>query len=122
MNILAVGVGGFFGAIGRFLLGQYIPVVDGFPFPTLLANWIGCFLLAWLLAKVSLNWHPQSKLAVTTGFFGAFTTFSTFSLETVQLIQENALFLALLYVLVSIVGGLVLSFLGYRLANGGRTA
>ena len=119
MNILAVGIGGFFGAICRYFLSEWIPVNGEFPLATLLVNWIGCFCLAIMLTSVSLKWNPKVKLALTTGFFGAFTTFSTFSLESFQLIQQGTYFIAIVYLLASLFGGLVFSLLGFTLAKGG---
>ncbi|MBO0960213.1 fluoride efflux transporter CrcB [Neobacillus sp. MM2021_6] len=124
MKIFAVGIGGFFGAIVRFMIGHVIPPQNGFPLGTLIINLIGCFFLAWFFTKTAKRWrmNPNLKLAIGTGFTGAFTTFSTFSVETMNLLQTHRFFIALFYVLVSVLGGIVLALLGAKVAsqtNGG---
>lgn len=120
LPIIAVGFGGFFGAICRFYVSQWLGTVDSFPIATLLTNWVGSLLLAFILATVSKRLSPIWKLAVTTGFLGAFTTFSTFSVEVVRLFDSGEVILAVVYVGASVIGGLCMSFLGYTLAKGGQ--
>lgn len=119
MNVYAVGIGGFFGAIGRFLIGNVIPPHNGFPIGTLTINLSGCFFLAWFFTITAKKWriNPNLILAIGTGFTGAFTTFSTFSVETVNLIQTHQYFVAFFYVLVSVIVGIVLALLGAKLAS-----
>jgi fluoride exporter len=119
MSMIAVGIGGFFGAILRYQMGTWIPAVGGFPVGTLTINLIGCFFLAWFLTITAkrLNIHPSLRLGIGTGFTGAFTTFSTFSVETVTLIANHQLALAMIYVLSSVVGGIILAVLGAKLAG-----
>lgn len=114
MNILLVMVGGFFGAIVRFKLGEWIQTENGFPLGTFLINLIGCFLLGWFLTFMSRreNSKPQLNLLIGTGFTGAFTTFSTFSVETIHLFQDGNILLGMLYTVSSIGFGLVLAYLG----------
>ena len=57
------------------------------------------------------------RLAIGTGFTGAFTTFSTFSVETVHLMETGHVNLAFLYVILSVLGGLLLVALGFILAS-----
>ena len=57
-------------------------------------------------------------LGIGTGFCGAFTTFSTFSLETLLLLENSQWLQAVLYVTVSVLGGLACTWLGIRLARG----
>ncbi|PAV29785.1 hypothetical protein CIL05_10495 [Virgibacillus profundi] len=47
MNLLLVMIGGIFGAISRFALGEWIHTNNGFPLGTFLINLIGCFILGW---------------------------------------------------------------------------
>lgn len=119
MNILAVGTGGFIGAILRYSVGRVISTPSGFPFGTLVINLLGCLFLAWFFTITAkrLNINANLKLAIGTGFTGAFTTFSTFSVETLNLLRSNQILIALVYVLVSILGGITLALLGAKLAS-----
>ena len=119
MDILAVGIGGAIGACLRFFVSQIIVYEAGFPLATFSANCIGCFLLSYLLSGKLLKNYPKIKLALTTGLLGSFTTFSTFSSETISLISDQLYGTAFVYVLLSAIGGLLLSFVGYRLGSGG---
>ena len=119
MDILAVGIGGTIGACLRFFVSQIIVYEAGFPLATYIANLIGCFLLSYLLSGKLLSAYPKIKLALTTGLLGSFTTFSTFSSETISLISDQLYGIAFVYVLLSALGGLLLSFVGYRLGNRG---
>jgi CrcB protein len=89
--IIAVGMGGFIGAISRFSLSSGIQRIMGtsFPYGTLSVNVIGSFLIGFLVLYFEQTLSPSQKLFVVTGLLGALTTFSTFSLETVQLLQQN---------------------------------
>ena len=118
MDILAVGIGGAIGACLRFFVSQIIVYEAGFPLATFIANCLGCFLLSYLLSGKLLSAYPKIKLALTTGLLGSFTTFSTFSSETISLISDQLYGIAFVYVLLSAIGGLLLSFVGYRLGSG----
>ena len=118
MNLLLVMIGGFFGAISRFALGEWIHTNNGFPIGTLFINLIGCFFLGWFLTFVSQKkkFRPEFTLLIGTGFVGSFTTFSTFSVETLNLLQQGLLFQALLYVSTTTILGLGLTYLGRKVA------
>lgn len=119
MNVVAVGIGGFFGAILRYIIGEWIHTENGFPLGTLIINLAGCFYLAWFFTITAKRWNinPKLRLGIGTGFVGAFTTFSTFSIETLNLIVHHQMIFAFTYVLLSIIGGIGLAFAGAKLAN-----
>lgn len=119
MNLLAVGLGGFIGAILRYLVGKWIPATNGFPINTLMINLLGCLFLAWFFTITTKRWmiNSQLKLAIGTGFTGAFTTFSTFSVETLNLIENQQFLMALIYVFLSILGGIGLAIIGTKLTT-----
>lgn len=119
MNFVAVGLGGFIGAILRYSVGIWIPTTNGFPVNTLIINLVGCLFLAWFFTSTTKRWviNSQLKLAIGTGFTGAFTTFSTFSVETLNLIENQQFLMALVYVFLSIVGGIGLAIAGTKLAT-----
>ncbi len=105
--LLAIGIGGALGAIGRHYVitqvAHWIPI--GFPLGTLTANVVGSFVMGLLVELMALTWSPTPELRalLTVGFLGAFTTFSTFSMEVVLLYERGALWSAALYVIASVV-------------------
>ena len=85
MNCLAVGLGGFVGAVCRYLLGL-IPLRNGhgFPVTTMIVNVLGAFAIGCIVGLVAkhTDLDPRVVLFLKTGICGGFTTFSTFALET----------------------------------------
>lgn len=117
---IIVGIAGIIGALLRYYLGLWVHNwwEYSFPFATLITNYIGCFALGWFTTWVARSKFPSRvQTGIGTGLIGSFTTFSTFSVETVQLIQQHLLGIALLYVLLSLWGGLLMAHGGYYLAN-----
>lgn len=106
-QLLAIALGGSFGAALRFLVssGIYQWLGRGFPYGTLVVNIIGSFLLgllteALIVQRISIAYDYRA--AILVGFIGAFTTFSTFSLETLYLIEQGSLSKALGNIIISI--------------------
>ena len=118
MNLLLVMIGGFLGAICRFTLGEWVHINNWFPLGTFLINLSGCFIFAWFITLVSQNKkiRPEFTLIIGTGFIGSFTTFSTFTVETLNLLQNGLIIMAMLYVLASAVLGIVMAYVGHNLA------
>ncbi|CDO03160.1 camphor resistance protein CrcB [Oceanobacillus picturae] len=113
----SVGLGGMLGAVGRYAISIAFPADSIFPFATLIANLVGCFLLSFLmhLKIIKKRLSPAIFTALTVGLIGAFTTFSTLSLETISLWSEIPI-LAIGYVFISVIAGLACCFLGLKLA------
>ncbi len=96
LNALYVGVGGFLGAILRFIVSEYVQnhsLSGTFPIGTLAVNFLGCLLLAALSAVSNQmgGFSAESRALLFIGLLGAFTTFSTFSFETYSLFQDGKL-------------------------------
>lgn len=121
MDILAVGIGGIFGALCRYGIGTLAHnlTVSIFPYGTLTVNLIGSFLLSFVAYGSLLRWNfPRHYLlAINTGFVGSFTTFSTFSVETMNLLLQQQYITALSYQVISLAAGFLLSWAGIRLAT-----
>lgn len=108
MNCIIVGLGGFLGAVARYLIGL-IPInpQNGFPVKTLLINIAGAFVIGLVVALgAKKDWNPQLILFLKVGICGGFTTFSSFALETNQLMERGAGWCAMFYVALSIIGAL----------------
>ncbi|MCS4484154.1 fluoride efflux transporter CrcB [Gleimia sp. 6138-11-ORH1] len=114
INALAVGCGGFIGAVMRYLLSVAFPYKGGFPWTTFSVNMLGTFLLAFLVEifahKVGVS--ESTSLLLRVGLCGGFTTFSTFSVETLLLVEQGQWSTALIYVLASCLVGLVFAVVG----------
>ena len=116
-QLIAVALGGAFGAVVRFLVstGLYQWLGRGFPYGTLVVNVVGSFLIgllteALILQRVAIT--LEYRAAILVGFIGAFTTFSTFSLETLYLIEQGSLTKAGLNIVVSVLGCLLAVWIG----------
>lgn len=116
--LLAVAVGGAAGSVLRYVVGVAVHerVGDGtaFPVATLLVNVSGSLLLGFLVHAMleSGQVAPATRLLLTAGFCGGFTTFSTFSLETVRLLESGASRTAVAYVVASVTLSAAAAFLG----------
>ncbi|WP_290033439.1 fluoride efflux transporter FluC [Ligilactobacillus cholophilus] len=113
-NYLSVAFFAFFGGISRYYLGK-IWQSNG----TIVANLIGCFLLAFLTYYVIESDLLASWLNVGlgTGFIGAFTTFSSFTVDFMKLIMANHYLHAFLYLFISMIGGFLCVLCAYLLAS-----
>jgi fluoride exporter len=92
MQVFFIGIGGFLGAISRFLITKYTTNFLGiFPFGTLFVNVTGSFLLAFISYSVLFgkDISPEFRSFATIGFIGAYTTMSTFSYETMRLLDQG---------------------------------
>jgi len=116
-NILIVGIGGFTGAILRYLISGYIQNLTqkaAFPFGTLAVNITGCFLIGIFSQLVESQAGLSSELRtfLIIGLLGAYTTYSTFSNETMNLLQNQQFFLALVNVGTHLFLGLLAVLIG----------
>jgi len=112
--ILLVAAGGAAGSVARYLAGLAATMLGaGFPWGTLAVNLLGSALIG---LAAGLGASGDARLLLVTGFLGGFTTFSAFSLEAVGL-AGRAPFLAVLYVLGSVLLGLAACALTFMLVR-----
>lgn len=112
--MLGVAIGGFFGALLRFQVSQWIHTKwkrEKF-IATFFINSIGSFLLGLFLGT---SYGSFTTELIAVGFLGAFTTFSTFSFEVVQLFEQRRMKTALIYAISSCVISIFFAFIGYIL-------
>jgi CrcB protein len=116
-----VAIGGALGSGSRYLVGAAIQSRAGgdFPLATLIINVVGSLLLGFILeyATGSAAMSPATRLLLSTGFCGGFTTFSTFSHETVRLIQAGEYRRATVYVGLSLILSFTAIVVGYAIAR-----
>lgn len=119
--LLAIGAGGFLGAIARYLMQlitvKWLPLA--FPYGTLIVNVVGCFLIGifYGLADRGNMQNPEWKFFLTTGFCGGFTTFSTFSYEVHTLWRLDHPFYFSLYIGLSLTLSILATFLAIYLVR-----
>jgi CrcB protein len=113
-DFLIVGLGSFLGGGLRYVVSRLLPVAAGFPLGTFAVNIIGCFLIGLLYAmKWDGGWmSPTTRLLLTTGFCGGFTTFSTFINECGMLVKDGNMLMPALYLLASLAVGFLALMLG----------
>lgn len=121
MNYLLLAVGGATGTILRYWVSLLIYSrlrIPAFPWATLFVNLSGSFLIG-LLAAWNLKdiLHPQAKLFLFVGLLGGFTTFSSYSLETIQLLRQSLYGLAIINIIASNAGGILLALAGFMLGK-----
>jgi CrcB protein len=119
-KLVLVASGGALGALFRYAVSGLVLRLagTGFPWGTLCANVVGCFLigLLWVLAeRAALS--PEAGLFLLTGLLGAFTTFSTYSLESIILLRNGEVLRGLLNIAVSNGLGLVAVLAGFACAQ-----
>jgi CrcB protein len=121
MALILVGLGGFAGAIARYVVDGYIAerFAGAFPWGTLVVNISGSFALGLLFALTAdrATLPAEIRGPVLIGFIGAYTTFSTYMLESWQLVGSGAFGLALVNVFGSVVLGLVAVGVGMGLGR-----
>jgi CrcB protein len=120
-RLLLIGLGGFFGTVIRYWLSDLIARRYGetFPLGTLAVNAVGCLLAGFLFYLLFDRFPtgPTVRSVVFIGLLGGFTTFSSYGLQTLTLVRDGELSLALLNILISNVLCLFLVWLGYSLAK-----
>lgn len=95
-TFLLIGIGGFIGAILRYALGGWIQdSFINFPFGTLFVNVVGSFFLGLImfLSEYQGLFSEETRVFLTIGVLGAFTTLSTFSYESFRLFDNSKLML-----------------------------
>ena len=109
---LGIFLAAMFGGLARYLISSWLPVSPDFPWGTLFVNYIGIFCLVYLV-KGYLVYKETAKgviLALGTGFCGGLTTFSSLMLDVVKLLDTGRYFSLVMYLLLSIGGGLLLAY------------
>ncbi len=123
MNYLWVMAGAAFGAPLRYFVGTHFPggtsTWGSLPIGTYFVNITGCLLIGLVLgyAEARDTLPNHMRLLLVTGFLGSYTTFSAFGYETYDLTRSNDMAWAIVYVVASVVVGIVAAWAGANLAR-----
>ena len=117
MNILLIGLGGFLGAISRYLLNEivikYMPT--SFPTGILIVNILGCLAIGLVLGNSMI---PKDHLYYffAIGFLGSFTTMSAFSYQVIELFNTNIL-IACSYIILTLMLTILATYVGINFSK-----
>jgi len=106
--LFLIGIGGFIGAILRYLISGWAQNgVTTFPLGTLTVNVLGSFILSSILFISEYRGviSDETRIFLTIGLLGAFTTMSTFSYESFRLLESRDFF----YFTLNIIGTIFLT-------------
>ena len=120
MAYLWVALGGAAGAAARFAVAQWMGARWGWTFPwgTFAVNVTGSLAIGLVMTLLfARGADPAYRLLLVTGFLGGYTTFSAFSFEAISLLESRRWDAAALYVIGSVVLGLLATSLGLGLGR-----
>src|SRR5690606_39885877 len=75
-----------------------------------------CALPIWIFTQ-NFQFNQNLKLLLITGFCGGYTTFSAFAIENFTLIQNQNYTTALIYILASVVLGILAVVMGFLIRS-----
>lgn len=119
--ILLVALGGALGSVLRYLWVTAATGLlgDAFPYGTLGVNALGSFLAGALYVALIERYGaaPEWRGLLVVGVLGGFTTFSAFSVDTIRLLEESGLNMALGNIAANLVLGLLACWAAVWLAR-----
>ena len=119
--MLVAGLGGFAGTCARYAVSRWSAATfTTAPWSgTLLVNLAGCLVMGilWGLVDRARLASPTLTALMITGFCGGFTTFSTFANDFWTMANKGEWLTSALYLGASVIGGILLLFLGRALCN-----
>ena len=117
MKYFLILIGGATGALSRVIISELIEKTQFlfFPLGIISVNILGCFLLGILINLIDPKYEEIYEPLLLIGFLGAFTTFSSFSKETFQLIEQGNWLAVLSYIIFTVIGCLIATWIGMQI-------
>jgi len=123
IDIVWVGLGGGVGSVLRLWIGRVVGerYHGDFPLGTFLINVSGALLIGYLSVLFEVDWRDRYGAALNsgllTGLLGGYTTFSSMQLGAAQLAAKKESVVAMFYLLLSVVVGILAAGLGASIAR-----
>jgi CrcB protein len=115
MTTVFVAVGGMLGVLARWGVSRITLHSEALIWSTVAINIVGSFLLGLLVAE---QWFGRDlREGIGVGFLGGFTTFSTFSVQVVLETDAGEPGRAIIYLVVSVLGGVAAAAMGFALGR-----
>ncbi|HQV40601.1 MAG: fluoride efflux transporter CrcB [Moraxellaceae bacterium] len=119
--LLLVAIGGALGSMARYSTAAAVNrmMQSAFPWGTLVVNVAGSLLIGMLMVLLfkAGEWRENGRFLLVTGMMGGFTTFSSFSWETLKLLEDGRLIMAITNIFASIAICLLATLVGALLAR-----
>ncbi len=118
LQYLLVALASSFGGMLRLFVATVVPNAK-FPYATMLINITGSMFLGWFLTYASsrMGISDLARVAIATGFVGAYTTFSTYMFEYDKMVQDGSDWKATIYLIGTLALGLIAVRAGVMLAQ-----
>lgn len=107
---IVIGLGGFIGAVLRFVISSKFNNEEGIPMGTLAVNLAGSLLIGFLFG---LQLPKLWTVFFVSGLLGALTTYSTLMKELLWLWECGKKKKAILYGLITFAAGIGLAYAGF---------
>ena len=119
-SLFYVAIGGAVGSSLRYFISLIFKLLfPAYPLGTIFVNILGSFLIGLLISNVESKIYSEQflKYFLIIGLLGSFTTFSAFSIEVLELYNDKKIFLAILYILVSVILCIIAAYSGYNISR-----
>ena len=119
-TLVLISAAGAVGTAARYLLSKTLlqPGSAAFPVATLFVNFVGSFLISFLLpTALKRAWPEPITLALTTGLLGGFTTYSAFNYDLTLYFSEGQWLKGFGYMAATLIGCLIAGFAGLSLSR-----
>tara|TARA_B100000029_G_scaffold136813_1_gene131502 strand:+ start:65 stop:439 length:375 start_codon:yes stop_codon:yes gene_type:complete len=119
-SLFYVAAGGAIGSSLRYFASLIFKLLfPTYPLGTIFVNILGSFLIGILINNLENKIYSEHflKYFLIIGLLGSFTTFSAFSIEVVELYNDKKIFVAILYILISVISCILASYSGYNISR-----